>query len=576
VFRKGAAVAVAGVCVAVGVFTLDLVHGDPDSSFAGAGVLGRGALAAAGFALAAAGLAAWLRGGHRFGSLLVAGSLAWFLLEWIVPKNPSSLAFTTGLVLYACCFPLIGHAVLAFPSGRLDSAVERITVAGAYCVAAVVLGLLPTLVFDPAAGCNECPGNLLLVTGRDSIHDRLVRVGVWLGAASAAALAIVVVLRLVRASPTARRSRGLVLVAGAVYLGLVAATYATSIDRGLLWNGDLQRRLWVAQAVAIVGIVVGLVWSWIRARRGSSAVARLVLELAHSPPAGGLRDALAEIVGDPTLELAYPIEDAGRLVDTDGRPVVFAAGKEHTTLVGDGRALAVAAHAPGVLDDDQLVADVAAAARLVLENERLQAAVHARVDDLRASRARILEAGDAERQRLERDLHDGAQQRLVGLALSLRLLRSRLDSGAETPLGRSIAAADGDLHEAIEGLRRLAHGIFPAVLSDGGLSAAVVALAEDAPIPIHVESLPSDRYAPAVETAAYGLVAAAAAAATARVFVRAGRSDGRLVLEIDAGEIGNELEQTELDDRVSAAGGRLEVARPDGRVVIRAEFPCAS
>src|SRR5262249_60129324 len=114
---------------------------------------------------------------------------------------------------------------------------------------------------------------------------------------------------------------------------------------------------------------------------------------------GGLRDALAEIVGDPTLELAYPIEDAGRLVNTQGRPVVFPAGKEQTTLVGDGRALAVAAHAPGVLDDDQLVTDVAAAARLALENERLQAAVHARVDDLRASRARILEAGDPRRQR---------------------------------------------------------------------------------------------------------------------------------------------------------------------------------
>src|SRR5262249_29402480 len=128
VFRRGAAVAGAGVCIAAGVFTLVLVERDPDSSFSGGGVLGRLALGGAGFALAAAGLAAWLGGGHRFGPLLVAGSLAWFIPEWIGPKNPSSLAFTTGLVLYACCFPLIGHAVLAFPSGRLGAALERATV----------------------------------------------------------------------------------------------------------------------------------------------------------------------------------------------------------------------------------------------------------------------------------------------------------------------------------------------------------------------------------------------------------------------------------------------------------------
>src|SRR5262249_37645219 len=194
--------------------------------------------------------------------------------------------------------------------------------------------------------CTVWPRLFFLSPRRDSIADGLVRVGVWLGAFSAAALAVVVVLRLVRVSSTARRSRGLVLVAGAVYLGLVAATYATSIGHGKLWNGDVQRRLLLAQAVALVGIVTGVAWSWIRVRRGSSAVARPVPELAPSPPPGGLRDALAEIVGDPTLELAYPIEDAGRLVDTQGRPVVFPAGKEQTTLVGDGCALAVAAHAP--------------------------------------------------------------------------------------------------------------------------------------------------------------------------------------------------------------------------------------
>jgi signal transduction histidine kinase len=347
------------------------------------------------------------------------------------------------------------------------------------------------------------------------------------------------------------------------------------VDRGILWNGHLGRRLWLGEALALVGIALGVAWSWIRLRRSRAAVARLVVELAQSPPPGGLRDVLARIVDDPELELAYPLDESDRLVDVRGVTVAFAAGKEQTRLIGDGRPLAVLGHAAGSLDDEQLVGEVASAARLALENERLQAQVHARVDQLRRSRSRIVEAGDAERVRLERDLHDGAQQRLVGLALSLRLLRSRLAEGVAQDVSAQLEVAEAELHAAIEDLRRLAHGIFPAVLADGGLRAALIALAEEAPVPIQIEDLDPGRYARRLEAAAYTVIAETARAADGGLAVRTTRSNGALVLEIDAHGVGAGLDRTELEDRVGAAEGRLAVEGRNGDLSIRADFPCA-
>ena len=153
-----------------------------------------------------------------------------------------------------------------------------------------------------------------------------------------------------------------------------------------------------------------------------------------------------------------------------------------------------------------MIEEVASAARLALENERLQAEARAQLEDLRSSRARIIEAGDAERRRLERDLHDGAQQRLVGLSLALRLVRREL--GADRQLVARLDEAEAELAPAVAELRELAHGIHPAVLSDEGLAAAVEALAEDAPASHRRDCRRSGSLAP-VETAAYLVVAEA-------------------------------------------------------------------
>jgi signal transduction histidine kinase len=298
---------------------------------------------------------------------------------------------------------------------------------------------------------------------------------------------------------------------------------------------------------------------------------------------------LARSLGDPGLEVAYPLADPGRLVDATGTAVdpVKRDGRAATSLARQGQTVAVLFHRPGLLDDPAVVDEVAAAARLALDNERLQAEVLAQLEELRASRARIVTTGDAERRRLERDLHDGAQQRLVGLALALRLARARLGAGADPDLKALLDRADERLSVAIGELRELAHGIYPAALTEEGLAAAVEALAEHTSTPITVIHMPQERFPGPVETAAYfviaettGYMATLAAATSVTLDVR--HYGDRLVVEVTengAGKPDRELEAmlTDLTDRIGALDGQLHVGHiPGGGVTIRAEMPCGS
>jgi signal transduction histidine kinase len=574
--RAAIAVGVSALAIVAGIFSLDVARDDPGFWFAGTSGTAGAAFLVAGWALVAGGLAFWVRRpASRCGPLLTAAGFAWFLLEWNNAGIGSPLAFTVGLCLYLACPPLVAHAVLAYPGGRLSSQAERGVLAVAYAGSLVALGVLPALLFDPESqGCAQCPRNLIhLADNADAVRD-LNRAGVYLGLAWAIALTLLASLKLARASAPSLRVSGPVLAAGTAYLALVAAVFASSLDEGLISNGTLERRLWFGQSAALVAMTVGVGWSWIRGRRARDAVARLVVELAHSPPPGGLRASLAAIVGDPELVLAYPLAGSGRLVDAEGKLVELSDTLARTTLVRDGRAVAVLAHAPGLLDDEQLVDEVTAAARLALENERLQAEVRARLEELRGSRAHIVEAGDAERKRLERDLHDGAQQRLVALSLSLRLLRTQLPADTSPETLARLDDAEVGLGTAIADLRRLAHGIFPAVLADEGLAAAVEALAEEAAVPIRIRGLPEGRFPAPVENAAYTVVAELAKSATSSVVVGADRTGDLLTVDVETDDLRGRLE---LEDRVGALDGRLTVRPgPDGRVRIRAELPCAS
>ena len=216
-----------------------------------------------------------------------------------------------------------------------------------------------------------------------------------------------------------------------------------------------------------------------------------------------------------------------------------------------------------------------AAARLALENERLQAEVRAQLEQLRSSRTRVIATGDAERRRLERDLHDGAQQRLVGLSLQLGLTRSRLGAQPDAALVAQIDEAEAELGAALAGLREVGHGLFPALLAEEGLAVALEALTEEAPVEIEIGALP-ERLDASVEAAAYFVVSEALKRSRRipdRLAVRA--EDNRLLVEVEADIADSEI--VGLEDRVGAVGGTLEVVREaDGRARIRVEIPCGS
>jgi signal transduction histidine kinase len=383
--------------------------------------------------------------------------------------------------------------------------------------------------------------------------------------------------RLVRASAAALVVAAPVLVAAGGFLAIVAWDFEHSLDRGILSNDSFDIRLWRYEAAALAALALGVAWGLYRGRRARASVASLVVELGRSPSPGGVRDALAQALGDPQLLLAYRRTDADAYVDAHGRPLELpdSPGTAVTPLLRDGRPVAALVHDARLLDDPGLVEEVVAAARLAVENERFQAEVRAQLESLRASRTRIVETGDAERRRLERDLHDGAQQRLVGLALALRMLRGAVERDEGEAPTRRLEEAESELREALAELRELAHGIYPAALADEGLAAAVESLAEGAPMPIELGTLPEERLAEPVENAAYFVVAETlrrTRPSSARI--DAARTDGRLVIELEAhGALDEEL--TDLEDRVGALDGRLSAHNDGTSLRLRAELPWA-
>ena len=573
---------------ALGLLTLAQARSAPGESFGGTSWAAAVAELAAGWSLITAGVAeSWRRPASREGLLLAAAGAGWFFTDWNNPGLGSPAAFTFGLVVSALAAPLVAHAALAYPAGRLESRLDRGMVLFAYAGTGLVLGLLPALFFDPGRqGCGLCPANLMLVHSEPGLSEGLQRAGLVLGLAWAVGLVVAGAVRLARASPPLRRVAWPVLAPAGGYLLLAGADFAHSLPRGTLGNDSLDYRLWLGQAALLVLMAAGVAWAWVRDRRTRSAVVRLVMDAAQSPRPGGLRDVLAGILADTGLELAYPVGEPPRHVRADGQPadVEPGQGQQVTPLVRGGQTVALLRHRAGLLDDPGLITQVAAAARLGMDNERLHAEVLARLEDLRAAQARIVAAGDTERRRVERDLHDGAQQQLVALSLALRLTRPQPSSPAATGLTGLIDQADRELQLAIGELRELAHGIYPAALAEEGLAAAVEALAETSPIPVTIGHLTQRRLPPPVEAAGYFLIAEAsrlAAQAGAKgVTVDTKHAGDRLIITITGhGSSGHEQEAglSDVADRVGALGGQLRVEQAaDGTITVRAEIPCAS
>jgi signal transduction histidine kinase len=258
-----------------------------------------------------------------------------------------------------------------------------------------------------------------------------------------------------------------------------------------------------------------------------------------------------------------------------------------TTIVErDGRRVAALVHDASLREDPELVDAVCAAAGLALENERLQAELRAHLDELRASRVRIVEAADAERRRLERDLHDGTQQRLVSVSMALGLAESKL--GSDPKSARKILdETRKTLGTTLQELRELSQGIHPGILTERGLGPALQELAYGSPVPIELSVPIEERLPEPVEAAAYYVVAEALTnvakyASASSVSVRVGSRNGRAVVEVsDDGVGGADPARGSglrgLADRVEALGGMLAVESPAGEGTrLRAEIPCAS
>jgi signal transduction histidine kinase len=294
----------------------------------------------------------------------------------------------------------------------------------------------------------------------------------------------------------------------------------------------------------------------------------------RAAPSGPVRELLAESLGDRSVAIAYWLADREAFVDEAGRPVALpepGSGRAWTAVEQDGRRVAAIVHDAALDTSPELVHAAAAASSLAIDNERLKADLRARVEDLRVSRLRIVEAADEARRRIERDLHDGAQQQLLALALELRVLRSSISDPEAGPLVDGLAVR---LDAALRELRELARGIHPAILTRSGLEPAIAALAERAPIPVRVEMAVDGRLTPAVEAAAYFVVAEAltnvaryAQAPEARVELRY-EGDDIVVLVADDGVGGADLNAGSglrgLKDRLAVVDGVLVIDSPPG------------
>jgi signal transduction histidine kinase len=532
-----------------------------------------------GWSFVASGLIAWeRRPGNVTGKVMLATGFAWFAHELV--RASGDLPWTLGQLLESTYLLGVGFLLVSFPDGRLQTAAERwvmgtaVLVVGPLQVAWLLLG------YGDDRGC-ECPDNVIQVADAPGASEAIVHAQQLLAAPLAVATILLVVRRWRDASPSRRLAIAPVLVTGAIAFALIVPWVLNdALGEPLAELPDVAVQL--ALAAVPVAFVVGL----LRTRLARGAVADLVVELGGPVAPGTLRAALARALRDPSLDVAYWLADGERYVDADGRTVVLPDGPARavTQVQRDGRRIAALVYDPALAEEPELVASAGAAAALALENERLQAELRARLEELRASRARIVEASQAERRRIERDLHDGTQQRLVSIAMTLGLADSRLDrdSGVRPLLEQARAA----LSDALGELRELSQGIHPGILTERGLRAALEELAYGARLPLELDVGLSERLPDRVEVAAYFVVSEALTnvakhAEASAVRVRVQSADGRAVIEVADDGVGGAdgargTGLRGLADRVDALGGRLRVeSRPGRGTVVHAEIPCA-
>ena len=539
-----------------------------------------------GWSFIAGGLIAWSRRAdtteRRIGVLMVATGLAWFtagltrLEWWILPTLGSALSgLWTGL---AICL------LLVFPQGKLRSRIDRVLVA-AIVLDTVVLQLI-ALLFSTTTETGA--PNDFVVWQNDQVAN-LVGIG------SQALLVVIVgttlglfAERWQSATPPLRRALTPVYLSGSVTMLLFGTTILVSRMSGasLPAQADIGRVLFSLSLTALAIVPLAFLAGLVRVRLARFAVGELLVELRETRAPGALRDALARVLHDPSLEIAYWLPDREAYVGVDGRSTELPADERErvTTIIEHkGRKVAAVVHDVSLRNEPELVSAACTAAGIALENERLQADLRSRLEELKESRLRVIEAADAERRRLERNLHDGAQQGLATVAVELAMLDDLLESHPEAR--QLLEKAQDDLADSLGELRELARGIHPAVLTDHGLAVALDALSERTALPIRLNVELEERLPEPIEVAGYYVIAECLAnvakyAHASEASVAVSRSNDEVVIEVADDGVGGASRDggsglRGLADRVEALGGTIGVSSPVGRGTrVRAQIPC--
>jgi signal transduction histidine kinase len=496
-----------------------------------------------------------------------------------------------ALVLFGVLFGVLNeavlcHLVLTFPTGRASSRPELALVLIIYGVAlAGGLAYIDTAgpTYDPYR-CPGCTTGVSLFAGDLALMDAAQRSVEAVGSVAGLLVTSVVFSRWITSSVAERRLRApLWLSMGTC--GLLTVTHVMAMFQLDVPGATSQLAVWISDAGQLAMPFAFLAVA-LRLRLTRAAVGELVLELGSDLSLDGLRATLARALGDPSVEMGLWHEPSGAYRDAAGRAIVLPGPGDRrvaSRIDQAGVPVGVVVHDRALSDDPRLVRTVTSALRLVAERaQQLE-----RLEEVRAFPARMAEADDAARRRLERDLHDGAQQRLVTLSMTLAsTLRQIADQPALSDLRATLALAGDEVRRSLVELRELAHGIYPTVLSDHGLAGAISSLAARMPIPVEVDATP-DRFPTAVELTAYyvlceALTNVARHSGASRARVSAVRDHGRLVLEVVDDGMGGAAATPGgsglrgIADRVEACGGLVSIESAPGRGTrLRAELPCA-
>lgn len=569
-----------GLCAASAVVAL----ANPSAPHRGASAA-IGALTVA--ALLGVGLYAWRRGGQgRFGQVLFATGLCWSLAT--LSNSDVDLLYSVGRVAGWVFEVALIYALVSYPTGRLEGRPARLIVGGAALLVAVLY--LPTVplieqypVPTPFTTCTaDCPANSFFVGSEPGFVDDAIKplrealtVGVYLSVVALLSL------RLRSASRTLRRT--LVPVLGAAVLRFAAASVYVALRRADAEPDVMDAASAIALlsiAATAIGFLVGLL-QW-RIYSGG-ALATLTTGLGETRNPAQLRDLLASSLGEPAVALYYspPAADDGRpeprwLDAAEQECGVPTAGTVTCLTEADaesGLRTAVVCDR-GFGDYPDFLEAVSSCVISGLERQRLDAALTASLDDVAASRKRLAGAADGARRKIERDLHDGAQQQLVALRVKLELAREAV---ADDPAAAAALAGLGpEVEEIIEEVRSLARGIYPPLLASDGLGEALRAAGQRSPLPVTIAADGVGRLPPETESAVYfccleAMQNAAKHADGASRIAIALSNHGELVFEVADDGCGFAAEQapegsgiTGMRDRLAAVGGELRVESTAG------------